>query len=71
MASIVACDIHPHCQEHIKRKGEVKYLFADVGEVAAGHGTDLISGKPVKLGQCDVLAAGTSCVNLSSMYLGQ
>jgi len=71
VASVVACDIDPHCQEHIKRMQEAQYLMADVQEVAAGQGTDLITGKPVKIGQCDVLAAGTSCVNLSSMYLGQ
>lgn len=50
--------------------GEAEILFANVSEVAEGRGTNLLTGKPVKVPVCDVLAAGTSCIDLSSMKLG-
>ena len=67
---VLACDNDPECQEHIKAMGETRILFNDVEDVAKGSGVNLLTGKQEKLPEIDLLAAGTSCVNLSSENLG-
>lgn len=69
MVAALACDNDPACQSHITSMGEVKMLFGDVADVARGSGVNLLTGNQEKAPECDVLAAGTSCVNLSSENL--
>ena len=68
--AVLACDNDPQCQAHIKAMNEVEILLSDVGEVAAGSGVNLLTGESQTLEECDVLSAGTSCVNLSAEILG-
>lgn len=68
---VLSCDKDHACQQYIRQLGETEILFGDVSEVAAGKGINILTGKKVILQEeCDVLAAGTSCVNFSSMKLG-
>lgn len=68
--AVFACDASATCQAHIQRMGEVEVLFGDVGEISLGKAKNLMTGKAGTLvPEADLLAAGTSCVNMSTEKL--
>lgn len=69
LRACLACDISPACQRHIRGMGETEILLADVAEIPKRQGVNLLDGKMASIPECDLLVAGTSCVNLSSMHL--
>ncbi|KAK6528033.1 hypothetical protein TWF281_009290 [Arthrobotrys megalospora] len=64
---LFSCEIEPFKQAYIERNFHPKLLFRDVCELKEEYATTAYGSKVKVPGDCDMLVAGTSCVDYSNL----
>ncbi|KAJ6260535.1 DNA repair protein RAD5 [Drechslerella dactyloides] len=64
---VFSCEIEPWKQAYIERNFQPPILFRDVCELGEEYATTAYGAKVKVPGDCDLLVAGTSCVDYSSL----
>ncbi|EPS37854.1 hypothetical protein H072_8336 [Dactylellina haptotyla CBS 200.50] len=64
---VFSCEIEPWKQAYIERNFQPPILFRDVCELGEEYATTAYGAKAKVPGNCDLLVAGTSCVDYSSL----
>ncbi|KAK6543033.1 hypothetical protein TWF694_006963 [Orbilia ellipsospora] len=64
---VFSCEIEPWKQAYIERNFRPPILFRDVCELGEEYATTAYGAKVKVPGNCDILVAGTSCVDYSSL----
>ncbi|KAK6360599.1 hypothetical protein TWF730_006737 [Orbilia blumenaviensis] len=64
---LFSCEIEPFKQAYIERNFRPKLLFRDVCELSEEYATTAYGSKVKVPGDCDMLVAGTSCVDYSNL----
>ncbi|KAK6345242.1 hypothetical protein TWF718_007168 [Orbilia javanica] len=64
---LFSCEIEPYKQAYIERNFHPKILFRDVCELEEEYATTAYGSKVKVPGDCDLLVAGTSCVDYSNL----
>ncbi|KAK6505099.1 hypothetical protein TWF481_007021 [Arthrobotrys musiformis] len=64
---LFSCEIEPFKQAYIERNFHPKLLFRDVCELKEEYATTAYGSKAKVPGDCDILVAGTSCVDYSNL----
>ena len=67
MDHVFSCEIEPFKQAYIERNFQPPLLFRDIRELGNEQATTAYGGLATVPGDCDILVAGTSCVDYSNL----